>query len=69
MRVRIDSDRCQGHGRCYELAPDLFGEDEQGYSTLTELTAGGVVPPGREEAAELACANCPESAIALVEEG
>jgi ferredoxin len=69
MKVQIDSDRCQGHGRCYDLAPDLFGEDEDGYSTLTELTTGGTVPASREDAARLACANCPESAISIVDEG
>ena len=69
VRVRIDSQRCQGHGRCYDLAPDLFGEDEDGYSTLTELTAGGAVPAGAEDDARLAGANCPESAISIVEEG
>ena len=36
MRVQIDSALCQGHGRCYDLAPDLFGDDEDGYATLTE---------------------------------
>ena len=68
MRVQIDAALCQGHGRCYDLAPDLFGEDEDGYATLTELTAGGQVPAGREADAHLAAANCPESAIAVLEE-
>ena len=68
MRVQIDSALCQGHGRCYDLAPDLFGEDEDGYSTLTPQTADGHVPAGREDDARLAAANCPESAL-LVSEG
>ena len=68
MRVQIDPDRCQGHGRCYDLAPDLFGEDEDGYATLTDLTAGGDVPPGREADVRLAAANCPESAVLVTEE-
>ena len=67
MRVQIDPALCQGHGRCYDLAPDLFGEDEDGYATLTELTADGHVPPGRQDAARLAAANCPESAVVLEE--
>jgi ferredoxin len=67
MRVEIDSALCQGHGRCYNLAPDLFGEDEDGYSTLTPLTAGGQVPAARGDDAQLAAANCPESAIAITE--
>ena len=26
MRVTVDSDKCQGHNRCYALAPDVFDE-------------------------------------------
>jgi ferredoxin len=66
MRVQIDPALCQGHGRCYDLVPDLFGED--GYATLTQLTADGQVPAGREDDAQLAADNCPESAIVLVQE-
>lgn len=28
MRVEIDSARCQGHARCMENAPDVFGYDD-----------------------------------------
>jgi ferredoxin len=65
VRVLIDHDRCQGHGRCYDLAPDLFGEDEDGYGVVL---GDGRVPPGREEDARLAEANCPEAAVGLDEE-
>lgn len=65
MRVRINSEICQGHGRCYDLAPELFGEDEEGYG---QVLAEGVVPPGADHAARLAVSNCPERAITLVEE-
>jgi ferredoxin len=68
MRVQIDPALCQGHGRCYDLAPDLFGDDEDGYASLTQLTADGSVPAGREDDARLAADNCPESAIVLVGE-
>ena len=68
MRVSIDPATCQGHGRCYDLAPDLFGEDEEGYATLTDLTADQDVPPGRESDIRLAAANCPESAVLVHEE-
>ena len=67
MRVAIDPALCQGHGRCYDLAPDLFGEDEDGYATLTPLTADGQVPADRADDARLAAANCPESAITVTE--
>ena len=66
MRVLIDPEFCQGHGRCYDLAPKVFGEDEDGYAVL--LRDGGDVPPELEDDARLAVANCPEEALSLVEE-
>ena len=65
MKLQIDSERCQGHGRCYDLAPDLFGDDEEGFG---KVLADGVVPPDKDRQARLAAANCPEQAIELVEE-
>ena len=66
MRVHVDSEKCQGHNRCYALAPELFDVDDLGYAT--ELN-DGVVPPGLEEKAHLAVSNCPEYAIEIVEDG
>ena len=60
MKLRIDPERCQGHGRCYDLAPDLFGDDDEGYG---KVLGDGVVPAGREDEARRAVANCPEGAI------
>jgi ferredoxin len=65
VRVHIDPERCQGHGRCYDLAPDLFGEDDEGYGTTL---ADGAVPPEQEPDARRAVTNCPERAIELIEE-
>ncbi len=65
MKVRIDHDVCQGHGRCYDLAPDLFGDDEEGFG---QVLGDGVVPPEKEREARLAIANCPERAIEVIEE-
>ena len=65
MKVRIDPGRCQGHGRCYDLAPDLFGDDDEGYG---QVLGGGTVPPGKEREARLAVSNCPERAIDILEE-
>jgi len=65
MKLRIDSERCQGHGRCYDIAPSLFGEDDEGYG---QVLGDGIVPVGREHEARLAVANCPEHAVELVEE-
>jgi ferredoxin len=65
VKVQIDSERCQGHGRCYDLVPSLFGEDDEGYG---QVLGDGTVPPGHEREARLAVANCPERAIELLEE-
>jgi ferredoxin len=65
MKLQIDSKVCQGHGRCYDLAPELFGDDDEGYG---QVLGDGAVPPGNEHDARLAVANCPEHAIELLEE-
>lgn len=64
MRVRVDAEKCQGHNRCYALAPDLFDVDDLGYATAV---GDGTVPAGQEEQARLAAANCPEDAIEILE--
>jgi ferredoxin len=61
MRIRLDSDACQGHGRCYSLAPDIFDADDFGHCVL--LTAH--VPTEREHDARSAVENCPEQALFL----
>jgi ferredoxin len=66
VKIQIGAERCQGHGRCYDRAPDLFGEDDEGYG---KVLGDGVVPPAQERDARLAAANCPERAIDLLEEG
>jgi ferredoxin len=65
MKVQIDPERCQGHGRCYDLTPNLFGEDDEGYGTVL---GDGTVPAGQERAARLAAANCPEQAVEILGE-
>jgi ferredoxin len=65
MKVRIDPGLCQGHGRCYDLAPSLFGADDEGYG---QVLGDGVVPQEAKHDADLAVLNCPEQAIELLEE-
>ena len=65
MKVQINPKLCQGHGRCYDLAPDLFGDDDEGYG---QVLGDGLVPPGHERHARLAESNCPECAISVVED-
>jgi ferredoxin len=65
VKVRINSQLCQGHGRCYDLAPSLFGDDDEGYG---QVLRDGIVRVGEQQHARLAVANCPERAIELTEE-
>jgi ferredoxin len=60
VRIRVDPDRCEGHARCYGLAPELFEVDEYGQSSAV---GDGTVPAGLEDRARLAIANCPEYAV------
>ena len=64
MRVHVDADRCQGHYRCYAIAPELFDIDEEGNATERH---DGDVPDALQEKARLAAANCPEYAISISE--
>jgi ferredoxin len=62
VKVQIDPERCQGHGRCYDIAPGLFGDDEEGYG---QVLGDGTVAPDQERQARLAEFNCPEHAIEM----
>jgi ferredoxin len=61
MRVRVDREKCVGHGRCYVLAPDVFSDDERGHCVVRTPE----LPPALEEQARLGEGNCPEHAISL----
>ncbi len=61
MKISYDRDACQGHNRCYALAPEIFDVDDEGYAVL--LLDGGDVPPELEDKAKLCADNCPEFAI------
>ena len=60
-QVRVDPDRCTGHGRCYTLAPDVFDADEVGHSKVLVDDVSGELA----EHAALGEQNCPEHAITL----
>ncbi len=61
MKVTVDSGLCVGHGRCYEIAPDVFTDDERGHCVLIS----GEVAAEHERSARRAEANCPERAITI----
>jgi ferredoxin len=59
--VRVDGERCVGHGRCYTLAPKVFDADDVGHAiVLAEEVSGELETQGSD-----AERNCPEGAITL----
>ncbi len=62
MRIVIDAEKCQGHNRCYALAPELVDVDDMGMAIVLN---DGIIPVGLEEKASLLVANCPEYAISV----
>ena len=64
LRVTVDPEKCQGHNRCYSLAPELFDVDDYG---MASAVGDGRVPPELSDRARRAAANCPEYAISITE--
>lgn len=62
MHIVYDRDKCQGHGRCYALAPELFDADDEGYSIVL---VSGELTEAQVAAAQLAADNCPEYALSV----
>jgi ferredoxin len=65
-KVHVDSEKCQGHNRCYAMAPGMFKVDEYGYAT--PRGDGTLADKEAEELAQRAVDNCPEKAIFITEE-
>ena len=66
MKLQI-STACQGHGRCYTLAPQLLDSDDEGFVTIR----GGEpieVPDDQRPLAEELVGPSPEGAISLIED-
>jgi ferredoxin len=64
MKVFIDAEKCQGHNRCFAIAPELFDVDDLGNAFVL---GDGTVSSELEPKARLAVANCPERAITIAE--
>jgi ferredoxin len=62
MRIAIDAERCQGHGRCWESAPELVDYDEAGHGIVR---GDGTVTADFEDKARTALRACPERAVTL----
>lgn len=61
MHVFIDSEACQGHGRCYAMAPEVYTADDEGCGEVIDAEIGD----GLADQARVGALNCPESAISL----
>lgn len=64
MKVSVDSGLCQGHGRCYTLAPRVFQDDAAGYPVVQSEE---ISDPLLEDDARRAAGACPEAAIRVLE--
>ncbi len=59
MNVTVDTNRCEGHARCWEICPEVFELDDEGHGRALVSE----VPVELRERAREAADNCPERAI------
>ena len=64
MKVRVNNEKCQGHARCWSLAPEVFSLDDSGYILPGDIT----VKPGLEALAARGARACPEKALQVIDE-
>jgi len=64
MKLIVQVDRCCGHARCADTAPDIFVLNDTGYLDLPEIE----VPPGKEQLALRGKRSCPEGCISVAVE-
>jgi NADH:ubiquinone oxidoreductase subunit F (NADH-binding)/ferredoxin len=61
-RLAVDWTRCEGHGLCAHLAPELIRLDREGYPVLLDTA----IPPWSERHARRAVSMCPSLALRLL---
>lgn len=64
MRIVSNRNKCEGHARCAAEAPDVFGLDGEGFTTLDGLVDVGDDPSG---AIRRAAEDCPEGVFTIHE--
>jgi ferredoxin len=62
-RLHVDWTRCDGHGVCTELLPDLFSSDDWGFPVSRTGERDPQVPAGLAEEARAAVRSCPLMAL------
>ena len=63
MKIKVNLELCQGHGRCQDRCPEVFGTDEVEGKCVILVDE---VPKHLEEKATLGAKNCPEGAIRIL---
>jgi ferredoxin len=64
MKIIVDYDRCEGYGRCVEIAPEIFALNDDGQSYVVAERLEAEMRPQIEQAVRL----CPRQALALVDD-
>ena len=62
-RLHIDWTRCDGHGSCVELLPDILGTDEFGFPIPWSHEKEPVIPVRSRIPASHAARSCPLMAL------
>jgi len=64
MKLTVDWDICQGHGRCVMVAPE-FLDFQEGEDKPTVIVSD--ISESQKSLAQRACRSCPERALLLQE--
>ncbi|GAA12551.1 MULTISPECIES: ferredoxin [Gordonia] len=64
MRIKADFDLCESNAICVGMAPDFFDLDDDDYLVILQEE----IPADRVEELRQVAANCPKSALTVVED-
>ncbi|MBD0861123.1 ferredoxin [Gordonia sp. zg691] len=64
MRIKADFDLCESNAICVGMAPDFFDLDDDDYLVILQEE----IPADRVEELRQVAANCPKSALFVVED-
>lgn len=62
MKVQVDRVRCEGHGVCEEIAPDVYQLDDEGELVILV----DPIPDASQSKAESGARLCPVAALTVV---
>lgn len=62
--IELDRDRCEGHGTCEQIAPDVYRLNDDGELDIL----ADPLPEGLTKAAEAGARVCPVAALRVVGE-